>query len=146
MFYFGNLNGPDVSGEIIAVLQGFAPAASAVLKEGAVNWVTGKLSSQTLSAELAVDQVDEVLLVVALRYHWHMLGKAEGLSFADADGVEIFFAKGIDWVTYLQGAGVLTPDVLDKGLLLMELLGVLKKAPDVSALAEVVGLDTTFCL
>ena len=146
MFYFGNLNGPEVSGEIIAVLQGFAPAASAVLKEGAVDWVTGKLSSQTLSAELSVDQLDEILLVVALRYHWLALGNTEGFSFADAGGVEISFAKGIDWMTYLQGAGVLTPDVLDKGLQLLELLGVLKKAPDVSALADVVEYDAGFCL
>lgn len=147
MFYFGNLNDTAVSQEIIAVLQGLAPAASAVLKEGAVDWVVEKLSSQMMTSELPPEQFDELLLVVALRHHWNMLDKDEGLSLSDADGNDLSFSKGIEWVNYLQGVGVLTAEVLDRGLELLELLGVLEKVPNISALAEVVEEEgPAFCV
>ncbi|MEA8592570.1 hypothetical protein PZT57_28375 [Pseudomonas aeruginosa] len=147
MFYFGNLNDQAVSREIIAVLQGLAPAASAVLKEGAVDWVVEKLASQMMSSELSPEQLDELLLVVALRHHWCKLEKDEGLSLSDADGNALSFSKGIEWVNYLQGVGVLTSEVLERGLELLELLGVLEKVPNIAALADVVEEDgSAFCV
>lgn len=147
MFYFGNLNGQAVSQKIIAVLQGFAPAASAVLKDGAVDWVVEQLSSQLMSSEVGVERFDELLLVVALRHHWCKLDVEEGFSLSDADGNALSFSKGIEWVNYLQGADVLKPEVLERGLRLLELFGVLEKVPDISALADVVEEDgSAFCV
>jgi hypothetical protein len=147
MFYFGNLNDQDVSHEIIAVLQGFTPAASAVLKDGAESWVVDQLASRMMACEVETDRFDELLLVVALRHHWVKLGKVEGVSLSDSEGNPLSFSRGLDWVNYLQGAGVLAPETLERGLLLLELLGVLDKVPDIAALADVVeDAGSAFCV
>lgn len=147
MFYFGNLNDQVYAKEIIAVLQGFTPAASAVLTEGAEGWVVEQLASRMMACEVGTDRFDELLLVVALRHHWVKLGKVEGMSLSDANGDVLSFPRGVDWVNYLQGAGVLTHETLERGLLLLELLGVLEKVPDIAALADVVeDAGSAFCL
>ena len=147
MHYFGNSSDSAITPAIIAVLQGFVPAASAVLKEGTVDWVIQQLSTPMMSAEVNESQLDETLLVVALRHHWLKQGNGEGFSLSDTDGTELNFVKGMEWVTHLQGASVLTPETLERGLQVLELLGVLEKVPDISALADVVEEgEAAFCV
>lgn len=146
MFYIGNLNGPDARDEMTMMLQGLASAASAVLKEGSLDWVIAQLHSELGASEVKSDQLDELLLSVALRHRWLKEGREEGFTLTNKAGVNLSFEKGVEWVSCLQAAGALTPEVLDRGVMILELLGVVDKAPDVAGLANVELEGSDFCL